>query len=176
MFRGYRNIILAGVLGGSFSANAASVPFDEYPNNHFPQDKFPMEHFPAIARPDIEHSINAGAGLSMAGADLSDESSEDHEDGEHENNSSHGFKGMFGRSGHDGVAHPNPNFPYDKFPFGEFPNRDFPGKHFPDKFDRHPSGWGEYALTPVPVPAAIWLFGSGLIGLVAISRRKEIKE
>lgn len=27
-------------------------------------------------------------------------------------------------------------------------------------------------VTPVPVPAAIWLFGSGLIGLVAVSRRK----
>jgi hypothetical protein len=26
--------------------------------------------------------------------------------------------------------------------------------------------------TPVPVPAAVWLFGSGLLGLVAIARRK----
>jgi hypothetical protein len=25
----------------------------------------------------------------------------------------------------------------------------------------------------VPVPAAAWLFGSGLIGLVAVSRRKK---
>ena len=28
------------------------------------------------------------------------------------------------------------------------------------------------SITAVPVPAAIWLFGSGLIGLVAVSRRK----
>lgn len=28
-------------------------------------------------------------------------------------------------------------------------------------------------LTVVPVPAAVWLFGSGLIGLVAIARRKK---
>ena len=28
-------------------------------------------------------------------------------------------------------------------------------------------------LTPVPVPAAVWLFGSGLLGLVGISRRKK---
>ncbi|VAW51542.1 hypothetical protein MNBD_GAMMA06-309 [hydrothermal vent metagenome] len=28
------------------------------------------------------------------------------------------------------------------------------------------------ALTPVPVPAAVWLFGSGLLGLVGIARRK----
>jgi hypothetical protein len=33
---------------------------------------------------------------------------------------------------------------------------------------------GELTLTPsaVPVPAALWLFGSGLIGLVGVSRRK----
>ena len=28
-------------------------------------------------------------------------------------------------------------------------------------------------ITPVPVPAAVWLFGSGLIGLVGIARRKK---
>ncbi len=28
-------------------------------------------------------------------------------------------------------------------------------------------------ITVVPVPATIWLFGSGLIGLVAVSRRKQ---
>ncbi len=29
------------------------------------------------------------------------------------------------------------------------------------------------AVNPVPVPAAIWLFGSGLVGLIGISRRKK---
>jgi hypothetical protein len=28
-------------------------------------------------------------------------------------------------------------------------------------------------LSPIPVPAAIWLFGSGLVGLVGFSRRKQ---
>ena len=28
-------------------------------------------------------------------------------------------------------------------------------------------------LAPVPVPAAVWLFGSGLLGLVGIARRKQ---
>ena len=28
-------------------------------------------------------------------------------------------------------------------------------------------------LTPVPVPAAVWLFGSGLIGLIGIARRRQ---
>jgi len=27
---------------------------------------------------------------------------------------------------------------------------------------------------PVPIPAAVWLFGSGLIGLVGIARRKPM--
>ncbi|MDH5513939.1 MAG: VPLPA-CTERM sorting domain-containing protein [Gammaproteobacteria bacterium] len=30
-----------------------------------------------------------------------------------------------------------------------------------------------YAPTPVPVPAAVWLFGSGLLGLVGVARRKN---
>jgi hypothetical protein len=31
-------------------------------------------------------------------------------------------------------------------------------------------------VTAVPVPAAIWLFGSGLIGLTAIARRKQTEK
>ena len=30
----------------------------------------------------------------------------------------------------------------------------------------------EYSFTVIPVPAAVWLFGSGLLGLVGIARRK----
>ena len=29
-----------------------------------------------------------------------------------------------------------------------------------------------FTVTPVPVPAAVWLFGSGLLGLVGVARRK----
>ena len=29
------------------------------------------------------------------------------------------------------------------------------------------------AVAPVPVPAAVWLFGSGLLGLVGLARRKK---
>jgi hypothetical protein len=32
---------------------------------------------------------------------------------------------------------------------------------------------GFYTVTAVPVPAAIWLFGSGLLGLIGIARRKK---
>lgn len=31
-----------------------------------------------------------------------------------------------------------------------------------------------YASSPIPVPAAVWLFGSGLLGLVAVARRKIV--
>ena len=30
-----------------------------------------------------------------------------------------------------------------------------------------------YAPTPIPVPAAVWLFGSGLLGLIGVARRKR---
>ena len=31
------------------------------------------------------------------------------------------------------------------------------------------------AVTSVPLPAAAWLFGSGLMGLVAVSRRRSLR-
>ena len=44
-------------------------------------------------------------------------------------------------------------------------------------FDDGDSLYGEWqttvAISPVPVPAALWLFGSGLIGLIGISRRRQ---
>lgn len=49
-------------------------------------------------------------------------------------------------------------------------------------FDPTPTEWslsanatgGSYSMTiaAVPVPAAVWLFGSGLLGLIAVARRK----
>jgi len=35
------------------------------------------------------------------------------------------------------------------------------------------SGYNTFAPSAVPVPAAVWLFGSGLIGLLGIARRKN---
>jgi hypothetical protein len=32
---------------------------------------------------------------------------------------------------------------------------------------------GNSSTTPVPIPAAVWLFGSGLMGLVGVSRRRK---
>ena len=31
-----------------------------------------------------------------------------------------------------------------------------------------------FSMTVVPVPAAVWLFGSGLIGLIGVARRKKV--
>ena len=32
--------------------------------------------------------------------------------------------------------------------------------------------WVDFSVSPVPVPGAVWLLGSGLLGLVGIARRK----
>ena len=29
-----------------------------------------------------------------------------------------------------------------------------------------------FSVTPVPLPAAVWLFGSGVVGVIAFARRK----
>lgn len=34
--------------------------------------------------------------------------------------------------------------------------------------------WLSFEMTPVPVPAAVWLLGSGLIGLAGIAKRKRV--
>ncbi len=41
------------------------------------------------------------------------------------------------------------------------------------EFDGAVSGFQVAAPVPVPVPAAIWFFGSGLIGLIGLARRKR---
>lgn len=45
-------------------------------------------------------------------------------------------------------------------------------------WDAGGSNGSVYALwtpvSPVPVPAAIWLFGSGLLGLIGVARRKKV--
>jgi hypothetical protein len=38
--------------------------------------------------------------------------------------------------------------------------------------DKMSGSWTSFKTTPVPVPAAAWLFGSGLLGLVCVARRK----
>lgn len=39
--------------------------------------------------------------------------------------------------------------------------------------DQTTFSWSSSSTTLVPVPAAVWLFGSGLLGLVGIARRKK---
>ena len=44
-----------------------------------------------------------------------------------------------------------------------------------DAFNEVNGTWtaSTFSMTPVPVPAAVWLFGSGLVGLVGLVRRKK---
>ena len=44
---------------------------------------------------------------------------------------------------------------------------------FNGNFDIMSVHFDSYVTAPVPVPAAVWLFGSGLLGLVGIARRKK---
>lgn len=43
-----------------------------------------------------------------------------------------------------------------------------------DGYTRSSVGTGFYSVSAVPVPAAIWLFGSGLLGLIGVARRKKV--
>ena len=43
----------------------------------------------------------------------------------------------------------------------------------PSSFTYIENAPGSWAVSAVPVPAAVWLFGSGLIGLAGIARRKK---
>jgi hypothetical protein len=49
----------------------------------------------------------------------------------------------------------------------DFDGNPIAGAKFPDQ------EWMWAKFAPVPVPAAVWLFGSGLLGLIGISRRKK---
>ncbi|MCW9014020.1 MAG: VPLPA-CTERM sorting domain-containing protein [Gammaproteobacteria bacterium] len=42
----------------------------------------------------------------------------------------------------------------------------------PNDLSAGPGFSGDFTVSAVPVPAAVWLFGSGLIGLIGIARRK----
>lgn len=50
-----------------------------------------------------------------------------------------------------------------------------PGFGYPaDVFSAVPAIGPNFMFTPVPVPAAVWLFGSGVLGLIGIARRKRV--
>jgi hypothetical protein len=42
---------------------------------------------------------------------------------------------------------------------------------YPDQLDTHLYGAGTFQYTAIPIPAAVWLFGPGLLGLAALRRR-----
>jgi hypothetical protein len=49
------------------------------------------------------------------------------------------------------------------------------GGQFRDKLGFNYHSWAVHSgdIRPIPVPAAMWLFGSGLLGLIGISKRKK---
>lgn len=59
------------------------------------------------------------------------------------------------------------------------PNDPYPAITFTDTFigtafDANQVSMGfNYSISAIPLPPALWLFGSGLLGLVGIARRKK---
>ena len=161
MIRSYRKILFISLMGFSVGSAASSVPFGEHHSASFSGASFKMS-FDTDENDDFEHWNNSGyrSGPTKHFKAELDMFEEEHEE-EHEEESSHTH------------AHPNFHFPHGEFPFEDFPKHDFPGKHFPDKFKEYPYPWNDHDVSPVPVPAAVWLFGSGLIGLAGIARRND---
>ncbi len=71
--------------------------------------------------------------------------------------------------------------------FTEFPLADLGISMPPGDYHLHPSGvgnpgggsytltmWGSFGPAPIPVPAAVYLFGTGLVGLAGLARRKRV--
>ena len=56
---------------------------------------------------------------------------------------------------------------------GGNPMQDGPFQGFNANFDAQSLTITNYSPTVIPVPAAVWLFGSGLLGLVGVARRKK---
>jgi hypothetical protein len=52
------------------------------------------------------------------------------------------------------------------------------GEKYPDNGFNITTSWAVHSgdIHPIPIPAAIWLFGSGLMGLVGIARRRTTKD
>lgn len=68
------------------------------------------------------------------------------------------------------------SFSGDAFSFGFFDSYPcgatcFEGED--DNFNIIEGTWTSFTTTVVPVPAAVWLFGSGLLGLAGLARRKR---
>ena len=56
---------------------------------------------------------------------------------------------------------------------GQFESTIFSAGALDDNFNVVNSTWTNYTVSSVPVPAAVWLFGSGLLGLAGVARRKR---
>ena len=57
--------------------------------------------------------------------------------------------------------------------FGQFESTVLSAGAMDDNFNVVNSAWTNYSVAAVPVPAAVWLFGSGLLGLAGVARRKS---
>jgi hypothetical protein len=73
---------------------------------------------------------------------------------------------LLGSEGGFGITSTNPFSSFNWKLFGDSPNNDL---FFVNEF----SYVGTDSVSPVPAPAALWLFGTGLLGLIGFSRRSK---
>jgi len=94
----------------------------------------------------------------------------------------------FDLSGHDGMSAPTIAFKASDDSFVYIEYADISGPNFISisdvgaSFNGQDAAFGyfegkwvnnSYSPTIVPIPAAVWLFGSGLLGLVGVARRRK---
>ena len=161
MLRGYKQIVFIGLFGLGINANSASIPFDI--NGRLADETiFSSESDNGFWVQNNQWVISGGRIIQLTHSLVLTEV---------QNEPSHGFVQFTANHAHEAnpAAHPNPNFPDNIFPFEDFPLSTFPSEHYPDHFDELPYPWTQ---SPVPIPAAAWLFVSGLVGLYGMFRRK----
>ncbi len=90
-----------------------------------------------------------------------------------DNNYLTGFPRLFFQDGvFDGINF-NTDFSIESYFQSSGTTKTFQGED--DNFGWFGGSWdvSSYSASPVPVPAAVWLFGSGLLGLIGVARRKH---
>ena len=166
MFRYKRILILLSLLGASFCANAASIPFE----------------WNVVAGP-ITSDISTGGNVATTEARLYDGTNTEIGVGSIDDftlaigsNISGSFTGAAGIYSILGqITSIDFSGTAGAFTFSGFSaNSDIATGSLSQTSGSSSLDLAGSTLTFVPVPAAVWLFGSGLIGLVAVARRRSI--
>jgi len=173
--------VLAAVVITTSSAKASSVPaFSDAPEHHFGGTdyfKFNVDDHGAKNTMNFDEQVT---GKTWTGSDESGDSHNANQWGNRDSfDSSRDGKNDDGKS-HYMASHGGDHGDFSWLPdHGKSGKNDHKGSHHDSRDDRdHHDFWddkGDYCKPPaaVPVPGAVWLFGSGLVGLLGLTRRRR---